>query len=178
MVDMKVEEHFRSEYGSNSAEVIKTWLGVRLDPGLPDSYKRLCREVVFRLPWGWDTDAEWAVTVDWDQNTRGYISVLREEKPAGGLATNYMIAVYPTLMDRLSDCACRWVFAHEFAYIRSGFRCGSIVIRGKPYTRVSGSTNRYEEGPPKNVQEDAADRIAMDWGFTSELTAFLAEYGS
>ena len=58
MVDMKVEEHFRSEYGSNSAEVIKTWLGARLDPGLPDSYKRLCREVVFRLPWGWDTDAE------------------------------------------------------------------------------------------------------------------------
>ena len=85
----------------------------------------------------------------------------------------YLITIYPSLLDRLSDSACRWVFAHEFGHIASKLRSGSIVVDGKPYTRQRG--DEYVEAPPKNVKEDAADRIALEWGFDCALQDFLEE---
>jgi len=167
---MNVEERLKTEYGVDFDEVLEVWLGSHLSQELPEPYGRLCQEVVFRLPWDWDENETWDVTVDWVASSQCYASVLREEDADGAPCT---ITVYPALMDRLSDPACRWVFAHEFAHIASGLRVGSIVVHGKPYTQVR--AGEYEAAPAKTVHEDAADRIAMEWGFTSEHTAWLAE---
>ena len=58
----------------------------------------------------------------------------------------YLITIYPSLLDRLSDSACRLVFAHEFGHIASKLRSGSIVVDDKPYTRQRG--DEYVEAPP------------------------------
>jgi hypothetical protein len=171
---MTVEEELKAEYGNDFEERIHMWLGSHLSPELPDRYKRLCREVVFRLPSEWDSEVEWSVDTDREPSPGGYANVLREEE-AADLITPCEITLYPALMDRLSDAACRWVIAHEFAHAASGIPCGSITIDGKPHTRVKGTVDLYEQVPAKKVHEDAADRIAMDWGFTSELPAFLID---
>ncbi len=82
---------------------------------------------------------------DADQHTRGYACTLAEAE-AGEMVIPYLITIYPSLLDRLSDSACRWVFAHEFGHIASKLRSGSIVVDGKPYTRQRG--DEYVEAPP------------------------------
>ena len=47
------------------------------------------------------------------------------------------------------------------------------MIGNKAYTRAGGDL--YVEAPAKNVHEDAADGIALDWGFDREIQAFLNE---
>lgn len=103
---------------------------------------------------------------------RGYASVIPDEESAGETVTSYTLTIFPAWLDRLSDLACHWVFAHELGHIALGLRFGSIVIKGKPYTRHG---DFYEEAPPQNIHEDAADRIALEWGFDSALQAFLEE---
>jgi hypothetical protein len=142
-------------------------------PFVPERYKRIAMEVALSLPEGWDDRAEWDVEVGSDEHPRCYASTLAEEEAAGETCTPYVIKIYPLMMDRLSESACRWVFAHEFAHIASKIRMGSIVVDGKPYTRTHG--NEYKEAPSRNVHEDAADKIALDWGFDRELMSFLAE---
>jgi len=46
----------------------------------------------------------------------------------------------------------------------------------KPYTKLV--RDFYAEAPGKNAHEDAADKIALDWGFDRECQAFLREDGS
>ena len=84
----------------------------------------------------------------------------------------YTIRIFPALMDRLSDDACRYVFAHEFAHVASKLRFGSITVAGKRCTRVAGDL--YQEAPSKIEHEDKADQIALE-GFDRELQAFLRE---
>ena len=156
-----------------TAEVMKVFWDSKIDPSVPPRYRRLLREVAERLPKGWDDHAEWEVESNPDQHPQGYACVLQYEEGARETVMNYTVTIFPGLLDRLSDSACRWVFAHEFAHIASKVRTGSIAIGGRPYTRVSGA--EYVEAPSKKVHEDAADRIAMDWGFDRELLTFLDE---
>jgi hypothetical protein len=144
----------------------------RFEPSGPERYKRLGIEVASSLPEGWDEHAEWSVEASPEQ-ARGYASTLALEEEAGDTCTPYVVTLYPTLMNRLSDSACRWVFAHEFAHIASKLKMGSIGIRGKAYTPMQGG--HYVEAPPKNVHEDAADKIALEWGFDRELQSWLTE---
>jgi hypothetical protein len=145
----------------------------KFEPLVPERYKRIAIEVASRLPEGWDEHAEWSVEVGSNEHPKGYASVMRDEEGAGDTCTTYWIQIYPSLMDDLSDSACRWVFAHEFAHIASKLSMGSIVIKGEPYTRTHG--NEYVKASPENVHEDAADKIALNWGFDCELMSFLAD---
>ncbi len=77
----------------------------------------------------------------------------------------YVITIYPSLLDRLSDSACRWVFAHECAHIASKLRSGSIVIGGKPYTRLCG--DEYVEAPLETFRK--MPQIESLW--SGDLTA-------
>jgi hypothetical protein len=105
----------------------------------------------------------------------GYANTFRHDEEGGEYVTPYVVTAFPVLMNRLSDAACRWVIAHELGHIASRLPFGSIVIHGKLYTPVKGTAGEYELAPRKEIQEDTADSIALEWGFDSELQAFFAE---
>ena len=90
-------------------------------------------------------------------------------------STNIGAIAAETLLNRLSDPACRYAIAHELGHVASGLPQGSILIEGKPHTKVKGTTDEYEEAPATEDQEDVAEKIAMEWGFTGELTTWLKE---
>ena len=98
-----------------------------------------------------------------------------EEEEVGPDDTQtWEITLYPGLLNPLSDSACRWVIAHEFGHVASGLSTGSVVIGGHPFTRVKGAVDCYEEAPQQE-HEDAANTIALNWGFKTEEEAFLDE---
>ena len=99
----------------------------------------------------------------------------REEEGEAEVEQLWAVTLYPALLERLSDAACRWAIAHEFGHVASGLPMGSIVIKGKPMTKIKGTKDEYEEAPSKDDQEDVAEKIALEWGFSGELTTFLAE---
>ncbi len=156
-------------------EILALWMGNRLSPTLPERYRKLASELVLGLPDDWDRDAVWNIDSSEDESPHSYGSALRIEDEEGDLGQYWEVTLFPALLDRLSDPACRWVIAHELAHVASGIPSGSVVIGGKPYTRIKGTPDRYQEAPSKTVNEDAADEIAMGWGFSGELQAFLAD---
>ncbi len=161
--------------GVDPAEYLRTWLGCHIDSDLPDRYQRLVTDVVLRLPEGWDVHAEWFVTVNWENSRHGYGSVLRLEEGEPDTFQGWVVELYPALLDWISDAACRWVIAHEFAHVASGIPTGSMVIEGKKYTRIKGTVDQYQKTPSNHVSEDATDSIALGWGFSSDLQAFLKD---
>jgi hypothetical protein len=134
---------------------------------------RLTVEVLFRLPEGWDDERTWSVTTGRKQSPKGYAYVLREEEGEGETEQLWSMTLLPSLLDKLSDSAVHWVIAHEFGHIASGLPTGSLGIEGTAHTRVKGTVDRYEPAPEKAIHEDAADSIALSWGFSEELHAFL-----
>jgi hypothetical protein len=166
---------FADENGISFDQYMDTWTGTKFGQSIPQRYKRLGSEVALAIPEGWDDHAEWTVDVGSMENPRGYASVLPFEEDPGDLARLYMVQIFPSLMDRLSDSACRWVIAHALAHIASKLRFGSIVIQGVPHTELH--KDEYVPVPPKSVQEDAANNISLGWGFDREMQAFLIEDG-
>jgi hypothetical protein len=154
---------------------METWLRSHVCGDVSQRYERLACEVALALPHGWDDHAEWTVELGRQEDPRGYACTRADEEGAGETLTNYIIKIFPSMMDRLSDSACRWVFAHELGHVASRLRFGSIVIRGKPHTKLVGDV--YVEAPGKDAQEDAANKIALGRGFDRELQTFLREDG-
>lgn len=157
-------------------EYVEMWLGQRVAQDVPSRYGRLVHDVALSLPQDWDEHAEWGVEVSWEKTPQGYASTFRDEESAEEseeIVKTYVITIYPALMDSLSDSACRWVLAHEFAHIGSKLRFGSVVIKGRPHARVQG--NEYREAPSRKSHEASADNLALVWGFDRELQAFLIE---
>jgi len=166
------------EAGADSAEFLRTWTGSHINSSLPERYQRLVTEVVFRLPAEWDANVEWSAGLDLKQNPSCYGSALRQEETEEDYADAiqvWEISLYPNLLDRLSDAACRWMIAHEFGHVASGLPTGSITIAGIPLTRVRGAVDCYVEVPIKDDHEDAANGIALKWGFKTEREAFITE---
>lgn len=62
---------------------MEKWLGGRIEPEVPERYKRLVRDVALRLPAGWDHHAEWGVELGKQANPRGYACTLADEEGAG-----------------------------------------------------------------------------------------------
>jgi hypothetical protein len=172
-------QNIAREAGANDEETIRSYVRVRLathlDPSLPSRYARLTTEVLFRLPEGWDDKRTWSVTPGRKQSPKGYAYALREEEGEGETEQLWSMTLLPSLLDKLSDSAVHWVIAHEFGHIASGLPTGSLGIEGTAHTRVKGTVDRYEPAPEKAIHEDAADSIALSWGFSEELHAFLRE---
>jgi hypothetical protein len=64
--------------------------------------------------------------------------------------------------------------AHELGHIASGLPCGSLVIGGRPFTRVPGTRGEYREitAEERESMETKANAIARAWGFSSEEAAW------
>jgi len=156
-------------------EFERVWIGSRINDSLPERYRRLTQEELYRLPWDWDRNCEWSVVGSDRRDPSGYGSVLRFEEGEGDYIQEWEVTLYPAMLDLLSDGACRWVIAHELAHVASGIPTGSVVIDGKAATRIKGTVDQYQEAPSKAVHEDAADQIALEWGFSGEMQALVVE---
>lgn len=154
---------------------------------LSERMKRLCRDVLERLPPDWDDHRTFDIGESDDRpsprpGTVGYGSAGRDEEgeslqselpPDVKPEQCWRVTLYVKHLALLSDQAVRWVIAHELGHVASGLRTGSLVIGDIPVTRVTADC--YEPAPARNHHEDAADTIALGWGFTEELQRFLAE---
>lgn len=101
-------------------------------------------EVLWRLPDGWDQHAHWYVEVGEEGSPLGPGSARRREEEEDDEGYQYWdVNLYPALLDRLSDPACRWVIAHELAHVASGIPTGSVVLGGRLYTRIKGTGDQY-----------------------------------
>lgn len=149
---------------------------------LSPRYQRLVREVYERIPHA-DRIFEYRTIALQESNEKapkGYARVTREEEsetlpsevdfPPDQI---WAMTLFPIRLDRLSDTAARWVIAHEFAHIASGLRTGSVVKKGIAYTQQSPGI--YHQAPPTSMHEDSASLLALEWGFDSELQAWLLE---
>jgi len=154
---------------------------------LSERLKRLCREVLRRLPAGWDEYRTICFGESEDRptpspDTIGYASAHRDEEeeshewelpPGVPPEQCWTITLYREHLALLSDEACRYVIAHELGHAASGLRTGGIVVAGRPYTQTA--PGQYEPPPGKSQHEDAADRLALQWEFSEELQQFFRE---
>jgi len=157
---------------------------------LSERIGRLCAEVLNRLPAGWDAyrtfdfleseEVKYSGGEEADYVTFGTALRLEEgetfpsELPEGEEPEQcWDVTLYIAPLSWLSDSAACYVIAHELGHVASGLRTGSGVIGKVPMTQLQ--PGQYEPATPKDRHEDAADTIAMNWGFTNELQAFLSE---
>ena len=160
-----------------------------LTVGLSGRFHVLCSEVLNRLPPEWDEfrtfdfqESQEVPKPDGEEGFVGFAKCLRcedeEELPAelpDGEETEqiWTVTVYTNPLSGLTDAAAKWAIAHELAHVASGLPTGSWVIGRIPMTQTEPGV--YEPAPPKDGRDDAAESIAMNWGFTNELQAFLRE---
>ena len=150
------------------------WLNNHIDLCVPERYRRLARDVIYRFPEGWDRDVEWYLLSRLPAEAHGYGSVLplEHEKENDRGQRNWLVVLYAPLLDHLSDPACRWIIAHLLAHVARGLTPTGTVPTG------SGGSSEPENTSPSGdarteSDEDAADRLVLDWGFAEELLEFL-----
>ncbi len=163
------------ESGTEPDEFLRVYLGSHFHPDVPERYRRLVADVLWRLPEAWDAAREWSVEISAETSPKGYASARREEEGEGEIEQLWIVTLYPALLDRLSDAACRYPIAHEFGHVASGLSMGSISIDGTRFSPVKGTANEYEEATSTDDHEDVAELIVMEWGFSGELATFLKE---
>ncbi len=167
--------NFAAESGIDPDEYVRVRLNEVIGPGVPDRYRYLVTDVLWRLPEGWDAARTWVVEVSDHPKPGAYASADRLEEFDGEIEQLWTVTLYPALLDQLSDPACRYVIAHEFGHVASGLPVGSIMIKGKWFTKIKGTTDQYEKVPTSEDHEDVAEKIAMEWGFSGELTTLFKD---
>ncbi len=164
---------FAEENGVEPDGFLRVYLDAHVHPDVPARYRRIVTDVLWRLPEAWDAAREWSVEISAETTPRGYASARHEDESDGEIEQVWIVTLYPELLDRLSDAACRYIIAHEFGHVASGLSMGCISIYGTRYSPVKGTANEFEEVTSTDDQEDVANLMAMDWGFSSELAIFL-----
>ena len=160
-----------------------------LTVGLSGRFHVLCSEVLNRLPPEWDEfrnfDFQESQEVTNPGDQEGFVCFassqrfeeeegLPAELPDGEEADqNWEVTLYTNPLSGLTDAAAKWSIARALAHVASGLPTGSWVIGRIHMTQTEPGV--YEPAPPKDRREDAADSMAMSWGFTNELQAFLRE---
>jgi hypothetical protein len=149
-------------------------------------YRTLLRQVLDRLPEGWDDYRTFDVQLSDEMPERGYASARRDEALESGnedpivednTAQVWEIILYRPWLDRFPDEAVAWVIAHELGHVASGIPCGIGTNEGSPITRIPGTLDEYRLITPEERarHEGTADGIARDWGFSHEQEAFESE---
>src|SRR5262245_2454749 len=90
------------------------------------------REVLQGLPSGWDEPRTFCIDVA--QGSPGYACALRFEEVEdmspddleGHGEQDWLVTLYPALLDRLADQAVRWVIAHELGHVASDWCAGLL----------------------------------------------------
>jgi hypothetical protein len=146
-------------------------------------YRSLLTIALRRLPEGWDYYRTADVELSGEKPARGYASAHRlteleapidDPKIEGHHEQVWVVTLYSPWRDGFSDEAVLWIIAHEFGHVASGMACGSLMLGGRPHTRVSGHRDVYREILPAEtaVGEKIADAIGRAWGFWSEEEQF------
>ena len=151
--------------------------------------RRLCREVLLRLPPNWDIHR----TLSFEESsecptpgpgTIGYVSAHREE---GGIgfphelvqeqepAQHWVVTLYVLHLDLLSDKAARYVIAHALGHVASGLQTEGLVVGMVPGSQAS--REQDEAAPQKTHHEEPIDPLTTPWGFSDEQQQFLSEAG-
>jgi hypothetical protein len=147
---------------------------VRFDATVSDRYRLLVMEVLGRLPEGWVGGRVVSVSTADDPTPRGFAYTT---KMTGALFPACQVTLFPARMGALSDAACLWVIAHEFAHVTSPVPPQAMIggrlcpYRGHGRWRLS--PLRPEELQGK--EEDLADAQACHWGFREEADVFGQE---
>ena len=159
---------------------------------LSDRMSSLCTEVLQRLPDEWDeyltlSFEESDETPEPSAGTIGYANAFREEEGESfpdelpddiKQEQCWVVTLFIPHLNLLSDSSVKWVIAHELGHVASNLRTGSLTIGGVPITQIA--PGEYEPAPSKDTHEDAAEGIALEWGFSNELQGFMTEihYGN
>ena len=154
--------------------------------GLPEGrYRSLVRQVLERLPAGWDHYRTLGFELSDEKPTRGYASSFRDEEIEGERVPLidghheqcWTVTLYRPWVDQLSDTAVLWVIAHELGHVAAGMACGSLVEGGRPHTRVSVAGDVYREvtADERAAGEKIADAVGRAWGFWLEEEQFEEE---
>jgi len=123
-------------------------------------YQRLVREVLDRLPSGWHRDR--VVRLEESRETlhltHGWPAVAYAARLQFKSDEAWIITLYTSSLDTLSDESVRWIVARELGRVLSE--------AGRPWGRKANST----------PIEEKADALAIKWGFSREHRRFEEEY--
>jgi len=131
----------------------------RMTANLSVRYRRLVREVAFRLPEGWGADRVIRIEETTEAHSPqiyAYTFLLQSRADQA-----WLIKLHTPNLDELSDKAVRWVLAREFGRIAS-----RVPLRQRLFWRKKG-----DQRSPQLL----AEGTALDWGFTEEYQQFECE---
>jgi hypothetical protein len=133
----------------------------------PGRYRDLVRQVLQRLPGGWDEYRSFSIDLSPKRAEHCYAESVLESETWGEAALDlqrqqeqvWTVTLYPHSLDQMPDAAVMHVIAHELGHVASGMPC-----------HVAGSDlDRY-----RAAGEELADAIAREWGFRAEENAYWA----
>jgi len=143
-------------------------------------YYELARQVLERLPDGWDYYREYVLQVSESppQKAGGLAASLRLEEnetspddPWGEQV--WEVTLYHKQLFDLPDPAIKWVIDHELGHVASGVPCGSLTAGSIAYTRTSENIYRPITKDEREAGEFVADAIARAWGWWEEEQTFV-----
>ena len=128
---------------------------------LSTRYQCLAREVLSRLPSGWHANR--VVRIEESRETLH----LALGRPAVACVARlqfksdeaWIVTLYTSCLDTLSDEAVRWILAREIARVLS-----------EP------NQSRRRKAQTASPQHDRAEALALGWGFSKERHRFEEEY--
>ena len=142
-------------------------------PNVPERYRHLVEEVLRRLPPGWAGDETLSVVSSDDPAPLGFACVVYER---AARAWGEVVTLYPALLDRLSEAACRWVIAHEFGHVAARLpQLGRLAGRACLYVGGRWRISRADPKRLKDLYEEAANHLAVTWGFEKDWDTFEGE---
>ena len=142
-------------------------------------YHAIAKAVLERLPEEWDLYRTYGFEVSTSppSSPDGFASSHRDEEledePDIRNEQVWSITLYDQKLSTVPDAAVKWVIAHELGHVASGLPCGSLVLGGSAYTRVSKDQYRPVTGYEGEVNELVADTIARAWGWWEEEEAWV-----
>lgn len=145
-------------------------------------YYELAREVLERLPDGWDYCREYDLEVSESPPPKAdiFAGALRLEDnetspddPRGEQV--WTVTLFDQQLVDLPGPAIKWVIAHELGHVASGLPCGSFARGSIAYTRTSENIYRAITKNERELGEVVADAIARAWGFWEEEQALVKE---
>ena len=126
---------------------------------LSSRYQGLVKEVLDRLPGDWHGNK--VVRLEESRETfhlaHGWPAVACAARLQFKADEAWIVTLYTSRLDRLSDEAVRWIVARELGRIVSDERSRLL-------------------GPKRHATQEEAEGLAIEWGFASDRQRFNQEY--
>lgn len=127
---------------------------------LSTRYQRLANEVLRRLPSGWQANRVLRIEESREtlHLTQGRPAVACVAKLQFKSEDAWIITLYTSSLDNLSDEAVRWILAREFGRV------------------LSEDSQPWEQKSDRTPTQEKAEMLAIEWGFSQERQRFEEEY--